>query len=573
LILRSRYLLAIVAGLTLAASFPKIGFSGLAWIAPGLMLVSAIGKRGWEAFRIGYVAGLTYHLASLSWLLLIPYRWHGIPFGPAAGWLALSGYVALYPAFWVWLVSGFQGSTFRVQDSKFDAALAKSRSLGVQSSVSRLLPETWLNRTLWALSAAALWVALEMVQARLFTGFPWNLLGASQYQLVPLIQIASFTGIYGVSFLIIWISLSLLCAALMLIQKPHVRSAYLAEIFLPIFVVAILFAFGLRQVRLPSTAARTLKVTLVQPSIPQEVIWDEDKSDARFAELIQLSKEALSNRTDLLIWPEAAVPKLLRYYEEVFQPITELARSNHVWMIVGADDMEHPAGTTRREDRQYFNSSFLIGPEGKLIEDYRKRALVIFGEYVPLAHWLPFMKWFTPIEGQFTPGERAVPFELENPHAKTSVLICFEDIFPHLAREYADDDTDFLVNITNNGWFGEGAAQWQHGASALFRAIENGLPLIRCSNNGLTCWVDERGRIQRYFRDRNGTIYGPGFMTVEIPLLADGAKRPRTFYNQHGDLFGWVCVVIGLAMVVGKIIQVRGAKTQFKKQNHGETES
>ena len=563
LVLRSRYLLAIVAGLTLAASFPKISFSGLAWIAPGLMLMAAIGKSGWEAFRIGYVAGLTHFLASLYWLLLIPYRWHGIPFGPAAGWLALSGFVALYPGTWVWLVSEVLSPKSKVQ-RQTEAGPKWMAGLGSMS---------WGKRMLWCVVAAAAWVALEMLQARIFTGFPWNLLGASQYQLLPLIQVASFTGIYGVSFLIVWVSLSLLCATLMLIQRPQIRSAYLAEIFVPIVVVAVLFAFGLRQLRMPLTPARKMKVTLVQPSIPQEVIWDEDKGDVRFAELIQLSRQALSNRTDLLIWPEAAVPKLLRYYDEVFEPITGLARSNHVWMIVGADDMEQPAGTTRREDRQYFNSSFLINPQGQLIEEYRKRALVIFGEYVPMARWLPFMKWFTPIEGQFTRGERAVPFELDHPKAKTSVLICFEDIFPHLAREYADEDTDFLVNITNNGWFGEGAAQWQHGASALFRAIENGRPLVRCSNNGLTCWVDERGRLRDIFRDNKETIYGPGFMTMEVPLLANGEKRPRTFYNQHGDLFGWACVVIGVGMTIAKIIRVRTAQTQFKKQNHGGAES
>src|SRR4051794_37847384 len=154
----------------LAASFPKIGIAGLAWIAPAMMLVAARGKTGWERFRIGYVAGITHYLTSLYWLLLIPYRWHGIPLGPAAGWLALSAFIALYPATWVLLLSPIQSSRFEVQGSKF-------------------IPLTWPRRFLWTLSGAVLWVALEMVVARLFTGFPWNLLGASQYQMVPLIQI------------------------------------------------------------------------------------------------------------------------------------------------------------------------------------------------------------------------------------------------------------------------------------------------------------------------------------------------------------------------------------------------
>jgi apolipoprotein N-acyltransferase len=121
------------------------------------------------------------------------------------------------------------------------------------------------------------------------------------------------------------------------------------------------------------------------------------------------------------------------------------------------------------------------------------------------------------------------------------VLICFEDIFPHHTREYVDEDTDFLLNLTNNGWFGEGAAQWQHAANAVFRAVENGVPLVRCTNNGLTCWVDERGRMYDIYFPGTGDIYGVGFKLVKVPLLG-GRKREATFYRRHGDLFGWSCV-------------------------------
>src|SRR5262249_13507296 len=114
----------------------------------------------------------------------------------------------------------------------------------------------------------------------------------------------------------------------------------------------------------------------------------------------------------------------------------------------------------------------LLNPDGNIAGTYRKQRLVIFGEYVPLADWLPFMKWFTPIQGGFTPGERPVAFAMTEPKVKMSVLICFEDIFPHLARDYVEDDTDVLVTLTNNGWFGESAAQWQHAGSAMFRAVD-----------------------------------------------------------------------------------------------------
>jgi apolipoprotein N-acyltransferase len=140
-----------------------------------------------------------------------------------------------------------------------------------------------------------------------------------------------------------------------------------------------------------------------------------------------------------------------------------------------------------------------------------------------------------------------------SPHqnVKTATLICYEDIFPQLAREYVQDDTDFLVNLTNDGWFGEGAAQWQQAAAAIFRAVENGVPLVRSTNNGLTCWVDANGRRREIFKDKTGSEYGVGAMTVEIPLRQPGEKRAPTFYNQHGDWFGWLCVgVTGILLVV-----------------------
>jgi len=540
--------MAVLAGLLLAASFPKPGIAGLAWIAPALMLAAGLGKSGGESFRIGYIGGLAHYLGSLYWLLLIPYRWHGIPLGPAAGWLALSGFLALYPATWVWMMSAVgrpQSTVHSPQPENPTSEFDVGRSF--------MLPEVWLQRTRWTISAAAAWVALEMIVARLFTGFPWNLLGASQFELPPLIQVASVTGIYGVSFLVVWASVSLLSAALMLIRRPTLRGVWIGEIILPLAVVVAVFGFGWHRLAPDSPPDRLLRVTFVQPSIPQTVIWDESKADERFRELVQLSESALTNQTDLLLWPEAAVPKLLRYYEEMFRPVTELAKSHHVWMILGADDMEPRPGSTKDEDRDYFNSSFLISPEGQLVNTYRKRSLVIFGEYIPLVRWLPFMKWFTPIPGGFTPGERAVTFDLTDLEVKTSVLICFEDTFPRLARESVEGDTDFLVNLTNNGWFGESAAQWQHAASARFRAVETGLPLLRCSNNGLTCWVDAQGRLRQIFQDKTGSVYGAGFVTAKIPLRPPGERRAPTFYHEHGDWFGWSCVAVATVTLILRI--------------------
>ena len=598
LLVRSGYLLAIGAGLLLTAAFPKIGIAGCAWIAPALMMAAAHGKRGGDAFRVGYVAGLTHFLSSLYWLLLIPVTGY-----PILGWFLLGVYLGLYPAVWVWLVNWWGESPSGRRRTKTDPRKPKQIS--------------WSGRTSWSLMGAAIWVALEMVRVRLFSGFPWNPLGASQYQLIPLIQIASVTGVYGVSFLVVWVSLSLFSAVCMIFHRPASRFAWQIEILLPLAAIAVLFAFGLARMNGQNPPGPTLRITLVQPSIPQTLIWDPNTDTNRFRQLLELSEQALTSaqqtneplapsllgapasrrpggsqnpelagetpalpgtvqgrargsKTDLLIWPEAAVPE---FDEFSYTAITNLVRTHHLWLICNADDARWRPNAKSKDDFDVFNAAFLFNPEGRCAAVYHKQKLVIFGEYIPLVRWLPFVKWFTPIPGSFASGDRAVPFELERrpparhesnadiPDAgsetgtpsrvKTATLICFEDVFPELAREYVQDDTDFVVNLTNDGWFGEGAAQWQQAAAAVFRAVENGLPLVRSSNNGLTCWVDANGRLRDIFKDNTGSVYGVGAMTIDLPLLQPGEKRLPTFYNQHGDWFGWLCVgITGIFLVV-----------------------
>ena len=551
LLVRSGYLLAIGAGLLLTAAFPKIGIAGCAWIAPALMIAAAHGKHGSEAFRVGYVAGLAHFLSSLYWLLLIP-----VTGFPILGWFLLSVYLGLYPAVWVWLVNWWSERPSGRSRTKTDPREPEQTS--------------WSSRTLWSLSGAAVWVALEMVRARLFSGFPWNPLGASQFQLIPLIQIASFAGVYGVSFLVVWVSLSLFSATRMIFHRPASRFAWQLEIFLPLAAIAALFAFGFARMNGQNPTVATLRITLVQPSIPQALIWDPNANANRFRQLLELSESALTNQTDLLIWPESAVPE----FDAVsYAAITNLVRTHHLWLIFNAEDYVWRSGTGTNNDYDAFNAAFLFNPEGRCAAVYHKQKLVIFGEYIPLVRWLPFVKWFTPITGSFASGDRVVPFEMERrpparqesnadipvvgsetgapDRVKTSTLICFEDVFPELAREYVQDDTDFLVNLTNDGWFGEGAAQWQQTAAAIFRAVENGVPLVRSANNGLTCWVDANGRLRDVFRDNTGSVYGVGAMTIELPLSQPGEKRAPTFYNQHGDWFGWLCVgVTGILFVV-----------------------
>ena len=397
LLVRSGYLLAFGAGLLLTAAFPKISIAGCAWVAPALMIAAAYGKRGGDAFRVGYVAGLAHFLSSLYWLLLIPVTGY-----PILGWLALGAYVALYPAIWVWLVAKWR---INALPSFFSLSSPKEERVGVRSPLfqdqipsPRPSPrsggerksemcqeapvtnsESWAGRALWSLAGAVVWVALEMVRGRLFSGFPWNPLGASQYQLVPLIQIASVTGVYGVSFLVVWVSLSLFSAGRMIFRRPTLRMAWQAEIILPLVVVVALFGFGFVRINGQNPSGATVRITLVQPSIPQTLIWNSGEDDKRFQQLLQLSQQALDStgltnhephlgapvsrrpvgsqtpelagetpalpgkpqgrsrdsQTDLLIWPESAVPGL---DETNYIAITNLICPHHVWLILNAED-------------------------------------------------------------------------------------------------------------------------------------------------------------------------------------------------------------------------------------------
>ena len=565
-----RCALAAAAGLLLAAAFPKPGWAGMAWIAPGLMLFSATGFRGRQAFGIGYAAGLGFWLATLYWILYIPF-----PGGAVAGWLALSAYIALYQATWVWLCGWWHDrpgppASLTVSgpaDTANEAIGADSPGVsasdlpGLPRGRGDTCPSLFRHPVLWPLLCATLWVALEMIRARLFSGFPWSPLGVSQYQMVPLVQLAAWTGVYGLSFLIVWFSASLLVAGGAVYKQPTHRYAWLGPIALPLMAVLIATAAGTTAVLRAPAPARFLQVALVQPSIPQTLIWDPKENTNRFLKMIELSETALASRPQLLIWPESSVPDgSADLVDLIRREIVRLVQKHKVWLIFGAGDAELRQPPKHPDDYAFFNASILASPEGRFVATYRKQQLVIFGEYVPLVRWLPFMKWFTPVGEGFASGTRPVPFHLPDLGVTASVLICFEDVFPHLARHYAQPDTDFLVNITNDGWFGETAAQWQQAANAVFRAVENHIPLVRCANNGLTCWIDAQGRLHEVYFPDSKDIYSMGFKTASIPLLAKGETRTPTCYRRYGDWFGWTCVAVSV---------VAGLLT-WRRQDRGE---
>ncbi len=517
---------AVLCGIIWALAFPNYEIAALAYIVPGYLLIVVQNKNRSTAFRLGYLCGLVYSCISLHWLLYIP-----VKFAPIVGWLALCAYLALYPAIWSWLVNRLVSNP----------VMKKSNTIFLF-----ILP----------LIAAIIWVGLEVVRSRFLTGFPWNLLGVSQFRIVPLIQISSITGVYGVSFLIVWFSTAIAIGFSALIKDPlHKWRTAKLGIAVPLLVIVIIYAYSARLVidYYKTPKDEEIKIALIQPSIPQTMIWDRTENSNRFSRLMELCQMALSSKPDILILPEAAIPDLFRYHQETYESITRLAKEHKVWLIIGADDAE--PSTTDTNSALYYNSSFLISPEGFIEDRYSKQHLVMFGEYVPLIRWLPFLKHLTPIgDSCFTPGKGPVEFLIRldrdsgKLYLRTSTIICFEDVIPHLVRRHITDNLDFLVNLTNDGWFRESSAQLQHVANAVFRAVENRRPLIRCTNNGLTCWIDSTGAIFDEYFGNSKDIYGPGFKIIQLPLRhRDG----QTIYTRYGDWFGWSCVVISILLTIG----------------------
>jgi apolipoprotein N-acyltransferase len=333
--------------------------------------------------------------------------------------------------------------------------------------------------------------------------------------------------------------------------------------------MAGILALGRHELNRIDEPTRQLKLALIQPAIPQPAIWDPGEATNRFVKLLALSQAALAQGPDLLVWPETALPKMITRDQFTQQAIVNLLHPYHTWMVLGASDYESTPGAPGQAATQWFNSAFLIGPTGDMLARYHKRHLVPFGEFMPGARRLPFLSWFREAGAGLTSGDRPGLFRLTEPTANFSVLICYEDLFPQEVRQCLEAQTDYLLNLTNDGWFGDSAAQWLHAVNALFRAVELRLPLVRCCNNGITCWIDACGRLHDAYFPESKNEYQAGYKIIEVPLAGFESGRHPSFYRQQGDCFGWGCVaVVAVAFVASKWNKPRRVgKTTAGKRN------
>jgi apolipoprotein N-acyltransferase len=323
------------------------------------------------------------------------------------------------------------------------------------------------------------------------------------------------------------------------------------ELSVGLVVLALCWVSGVRAVRRlqqPDPGSRTVRLVAVQPNVPQLKKWPP----AYAAEIYQRLEDGMApvqlftQGLDLVVWPETAVPGYLPVDVETDLFISGLARAGGVPILVGA--MEVEPGTER-----LYNSSFLYGADGRVKERYRKIHLVPFGEYLPLAREIPWLRRFEPLGFSCTPGTTNTVFTVPaggRGAVPFSALICFEDVFAPVARGMVRAGARFLVNQTNDAWFDGTAGPVQHLSHCVFRCVENRVPCVRAGNSGVTCFIDRTGRIDETTRDvlARGEWQHVRYRTGA--LSAPSPQMPLTFYCRYGDLpFGLPCGIMAALLL------------------------
>lgn len=500
------WLAAVLSGLLLTLCFPRWDQGWLCWVAL-TPLVAALwfGPRASvrRAALLGYVTGLCFFWGVFSWLTTVT----------VAGWFLLPFYLALFPAAWA------------------ACLIAISRDVGD-------FTRSGTNLRIAVLGAAA-WVALEWLRGWGALSFGWNGLGIALHGNLALIQITEFTGVGGLSFLVMMTNLTAVMTARRFWNEARGRRLRPHWDFsVNMALIALAFSFGVRTVFAPHDAGFTpLRVAAVQANIAQE-----EKFDAVHAQKIRdrytsLTETALATAPQLLLWPESATPGSLFESQELFDFVRGFAQRGQVNFLLGSLDFD-----TANHD---YNIAALFTPEparGPMPQTYRKMHLVPFGEYIPFRRSFPPFEWIIGdlVPGDFTPGTQYTVLQLHQPEVKAAALVCFEDTLGDLTRRFVEQGAQLLVNVTNDGWFLHSQGAEQHLANAIFRAVENRRPLVRAANTGMTAFVDPQGRVTNKLDP-----FTEGFQCGVVQIPPDSARQ--TFYTRQGERFSQVCAVLSLA--------------------------
>lgn len=499
---RGIWVLAILSGFLLALTFPQYNLESLAWIGLFPLFFALRGTTPLTAFWLGGVTGLVFYLLTLRWITHTMIVYGNLPFFVSVLLLLLLvSYMSFYLACFA--------SLFR-----------------------------WCTLCLphWNLLVApALWITLEWLRGHVFTGFPWATLGYSQFLTLPVIQIADITGVYGISFLIVYVNIALFELWKAIWEKPKeaipLGGLLCGLLLLPAGVLGYGWWHMHRSGTITPAEEPALRVALLQGNIVQDHKWDPAYREEIFQIYADMTRRVAQQKTsvDLIVWPEAATPFSFLQDPVYTERLLSLVKEEKRFLLFGSPTIhQHPQ---HPQKSQWFNSAFLVSPAAETLAQYNKIHLVPFGEYVPLRYLLFFVTQMVE-GGEFVPGKEFTVMQI--PAGRFSTVICYEIIFPNLVRRFVNNGAQFLVNLTNDAWFGKSAAPYQHRAMVTLRAVENRIPIIRAANTGISAIIDPRGVIQQETE-------------IFIRTALEGTIAPKgdalTFYTRYGDLFAYTTMI------------------------------
>lgn len=510
---------AILSGLLLTGSFPNIDLSWLSWFAFVPLLISIRDLSPRDSFRIGLLTGCVHYLTLMYWLAHTMQAYGNLPF-----------FVSIPVLFLLATCLGLYVALF---------SFITVRHLKSPARFLIFLP--------------ALWVSLEYLRALVLTGLPWGFIGHTQFNNLHLIQISDIFGTYGISYIIVQTN-GVCFMVIQWLKGNHWRTEAIGKyhvigsIIGLTSILALAWSYGMWRIGSIDSMIRNAPletVSIIQGNIDQAIKWDPKFQTATTHKYIALSRRIIKDGPDLVVWPETATPFYFGYNPRLTKLVERGIREIGKGFLIGSPSF------LRKENRvQYYNSAYLIDGKGSTVGKYDKAHLVPFGEYVPFKKWFPFLGKIVAHIGDFTAGKKGKTIQWGK--HRMGVQICYEIIFPDLSRHMVKNDAGYLVNITNDAWYGRTSAPYQHFSMTIFRAVENRRSLVRAANTGISGFVDPVGRIMA-----SSELLKEEVMTERIPVLEE-----KSLYTRFGDLFAQACLVTTLLLVLHGLI-TGGFKTRI----------
>ena len=542
---RLPWLAAVSSGVLLALCFPRFGNETLVWLwAAPLMIAlwwTPTEKRLRRGFQLGFVTGATFFAINLSWITHMTLPNSLLP--AIGGWLLLCTYLALFFAVW--------GMIAATVGQPRDEILAPPPA--EDGSKSDGLFRTSIHSLRISLINASVWVGLEWLRGWLLTGFGWNGLGVALHDNINLIQIADVVGVTGLSFLPMFVGCVLVITVRRFqleirnqILRPHL------DFGLALMMVASVFLYGLQHTLKPPSEGTDLKVLMVQLAVPQTEKWDPEQALSIIEDYQKYTEAYISaNEPDLVLWPESSLPTPLFEDPANERFLNHILSKGEFALMLGVTDFDYAA-------QEIYNGAALMRDtyDGPDLEIYHKCHLVPFGEFVPFRKQIPFIGNLLAgiLPGDFNRGTSTVPLAYPGKDLQVIPLVCFEDTVGRLARKFVRPATQFIVNMTNDGWFGTSAAAEQHLANARFRCVELRRPMARACNTGVTCLIQPSGRVSAKLEDPELGVFMKGILASTLHVPSDA---PMTLYARYGDWFSALASLLAMLAIIYHIIHSR----------------